>query len=356
MKIVFVWTGITGYMGDCWRVLQEHPDVDLRIWVQVPALSHDTRFKERHELRDLDCHVVTETTDAVRDEVVAEMERFQPDLFFLVGWHASLPCLFATSPAFRAIPKVIIFDLPFAWTIRKLGAPVALFRYLRHFTAAFVPGKSAMAYARWLGFGSARRPVFTGMFSTNLKRFAGLADRKVAEGVPRRFLFVGRYAPEKNVPFLLEAYRLYREQVDEPWPLDCVGMGPDGRLLANQPGVTDCGFISPDELPDVYGTHGVFILPSRHEPWGVVLAEAAGAGLPIICTDACGGHHELIHGNGIVCPSGDSRAMAAAMARMGQTSSEDFATMIREGQALAGPYSCEAWADRVVGLSGRLLS
>ena len=174
--------------------------------------------------------------------------------------------------------------------------------------------------------------------------------------MPRRFLFVGRYVPEKNLALLVEAYRLYRDQVGDPWPLDCVGMGPEGHLLANQPGITDCGFCDPDALPSVYGNHGVFVLPSQHEPWGVVLAEAAGAGLPILCTDACGAYHELIHGNGIVCPSGNAHALAEAMTRMSQTSQEDFATMIRKGVDLAGPYSCEAWADRVVDLSRRLLS
>ena len=356
MKLLFVWTGVTGYTGDCWRALNVLPDVETSIWVQAENISDDTRFQANHELRNLDARIVPELNAKVREEIIQSTTAFQPDLMFLVGWHASVSRFFATRPVFRKIPKVIIFDLPFEWTIRKLGAPVVLLRYLRRFTAAFVPGAAATTYARWLGFGSRKRPIFTGMFSTNLKRFEGLAVRKIREGIPRRFLFVGRYVPEKNLALLVEAYRLYREQVSDPWPLDCVGMGPDGHLLLNQPGITDCGFCEPDALPGVYGSHGVFVLPSRHEPWGVVLAEAAGAGLPIICTDACGAHLELVRDNGVVCPSGDAKAMAGAMVRMHQTSQEDLETMIREGVALAEPYSCEAWAQRVVDLSRQLLS
>jgi len=33
---------------------------------------------------------------------------------------------------------------------------------------------------------------------------------------------------------------------------------------------------------------GCFILPSRYEPWALVIHEAACAGLPIICTNVCG--------------------------------------------------------------------
>ena len=38
-------------------------------------------------------------------------------------------------------------------------------------------------------------------------------------------------------------------------------------------------------LPKKYGC---FILPSRNEPWGLVLHEFAAAGFPIICSENCG--------------------------------------------------------------------
>ncbi len=34
MKILFVWTGVTSYMADCWRELQRRPGVELKVVVE----------------------------------------------------------------------------------------------------------------------------------------------------------------------------------------------------------------------------------------------------------------------------------------------------------------------------------
>lgn len=355
MNIVFVWTGVTGYMGDCWRALAAVPGVRLKIWVEDDGRAVDARFDAGHELRGLDCTVVPGCGRDERRRIIRSAEAFRPDVFFLVGWRRRTPRFFAGCRAFRNVPKALVLDLPFRPTLRKLAARFVLARYLSRFSAAFVPGASASRYARWLGFGRGGRGLFTGLFSTNLRRFEGMAERKIEEGVPGRFLYVGRYAPEKDLRTLARAYRIYRERAEAPWPLDCVGAGPEGGLLEGLPGAADLGFRAPDELAGVYGSHGVFVLPSRRETWGVVLAEAAGAGLPIICTDACGARHELVRGNGVVCPAGDAEAMAGAMLRMGRAGRGELARMAREGAALAEPYSCEAWARRVTRISAELL-
>jgi glycosyltransferase involved in cell wall biosynthesis len=41
----------------------------------------------------------------------------------------------------------------------------------------------------------------------------------------------------------------------------------------------------------------VFILPSRYDGWGVVVNQALGAGLPIICSDAVGAGLDLVEQN-----------------------------------------------------------
>ena len=53
-------------------------------------------------------------------------------------------------------------------------------------------------------------------------------------------------------------------------------------------GLTFTGFLQPRELPAWLAEIGCLVVPSRFEPWGVVIAEAAASGMPIIATDACG--------------------------------------------------------------------
>ena len=215
--------------------------------------------------------------------------------------------------------------MPWEWRIRKFAARFILWRYLRCFDAAFVPGAIAAKYARWLGF--AKSEVFTGLFATNTKRFEG--HSKGGDG----FLYVGRDAPEKGVDVLRSAHGIYRANGGR-WPL---------RIVNGVP---------PDQLGAVYANADCFVLASRWEPWGVVLVEAAAAGLPIICTDKCGSRNELVKGNGLVVRPGDANALAEAMLKV-ERGEADINPKL--GKELSAPYSCGAWADRVVDICGRLV-
>ena len=344
MNILFVWTGITGYTGDCWRALAALPGIRLKVLVEAPRSVPDAAFDAAHELRGLDCTVVERGAPFDRDAIRGAVAAFAPDVAFIVGWHAALPRFVATDPAFDGVRKVLAFDMPFAWTPRKLLAPIALRRYLSRFCAAFVPGAEAARYARWLGF----RPdaIRQGLFSTRLDRFADAAGRKLAGGVPHSFLYVGRYAPEKGLDTLAEAYGIYRGHVHDPWPLNCAGKGD---ALPKGEGIVDLGFVPPDRLAGAYGANGVFVLPSRFEPWGVALAEACGSAMPAICSDAVGARREMLDGNGLVFRAGDARSLADAMSRMHRLGDAARVEMAKRSLELARPYSSDEWARRVAG-------
>jgi glycosyltransferase involved in cell wall biosynthesis len=77
------------------------------------------------------------------------------------------------------------------------------------------------------------------------------------------------------------------------------------------------GFQAPDALPQLFAQADVFVLPSRHDGWGVVVNQALGAGLPIIASDQVGAAHDLVreNENGFTFPASDANALAAAMLR-----------------------------------------
>ena len=84
------------------------------------------------------------------------------------------------------------------------------------------------------------------------------------------------------------------------------------------------------------------------------LVEAAAAGLPIICTDRCGARFEVVNGNGVVVKSGNTEALASAMHKIENMSVAARLTMGAKGKALAQPYSCKVWADRVIDICRQL--
>jgi len=93
------------------------------------------------------------------------------------------------------------------------------------------------------------------------------------------------------------------------------------------------GGLTEDELAQRYVDADVFALLSRHEPWGVVVNEAAASGLPLVLSDRVGAARDLLRGgeNGFLVPADDAGAAADAFraladpkvrGRMGERSRE----------------------------------
>ncbi|MEY3498686.1 MAG: hypothetical protein RL308_355, partial [Bacteroidota bacterium] len=104
----------------------------------------------------------------------------------------------------------------------------------------------------------------------------------------RKFLFIGRLIEQKGVRILVEAYKKYRENVSNPWELCIAGKGALENLFHNQEGIFLKSFVQPNQLSDLFSESSCFVLPSLHENWGLVIHEAALAGLPIISSNNCG--------------------------------------------------------------------
>lgn len=101
-------------------------------------------------------------------------------------------------------------------------------------------------------------------------------------------LFVGNDFDRKGGPFLLDLYRRYFRDSADLW---IVSNGVDRSRLTG-----DIRVFSNISLSEVLGlmlrSH-VFLFPSRHDELGLVLAEAACAGLPIVAYET-GGQSEYV--------------------------------------------------------------
>lgn len=128
-------------------------------------------------------------------------------------------------------------------------------------------------------------------------------------------LFASKMTHIKGPDVLLEAFR--RLHSDTEAHLLFVGDGEQRASLeaAAPSDVTFVGFKNQSELPAYYALCDVFVLPSRWEPWGLVINEAMNAAKPIVTTDVVGAARDLV-GNGVngrVVASGDPAALAAAL-------------------------------------------
>ena len=212
--------------------------------------------------------------------------------------------------------------------MRLKGAVIR--RYLGAVDAFITIGSASEAY--YAHFGADPRRFFRANYGIETPLFTRLADEQRAAGQPLRrelgitqprvLLYVGRLVPVKDVPVLLRAF----ESVAGALPdvaLVLIGTGPlksefealaqrlDGRVYLP-------GFMQPERVAQMLGAADAFVLPSRIEPWGLVVNEAMAAGLPIVASDQVGAARDLVipGKTGEVFPVGDADALAAALLRV----------------------------------------
>ncbi len=152
------------------------------------------------------------------------------------------------------------------------------------------------------------------------------AALRLAPGRPV-ILFASKLLARKRCIDLVEAYLLFSQNLPpetRPYLL-IVGDGEErARIearIAQANAAADIrmlGFRNQTELPPLYDLCDLFVLPSVHEPWGLVVNEVMNAGRAIIVTDEVGCQPDLVvdGDNGCVVPARDVSALAAALGRV----------------------------------------
>lgn len=138
-------------------------------------------------------------------------------------------------------------------------------------------------------------------------------------------LFASKLQSRKRCEDLVTAYlNLAPGPGVEPHPyLVIVGDGEERAALEKQAadsgcsGIRFCGFRNQSELPGFFDIATVFALPSRHEPWGLIVNEVMNAGRAVIISDDVGCQPDLITDGveGCIFPAGDVPALTDALRR-----------------------------------------
>jgi glycosyltransferase involved in cell wall biosynthesis len=330
-----------GYSASCLQHLRRIDGVHLH----VVYLKFDESRLEDDLLAGIPNTRLLES-DA-NDHIGALVEGERPDIVFLCGWFYGPYRNLARAPGLQSAAFVLGMDTPWTGSWWQHLNRIRLSGFVRRMDRVIVAGEKSREFALQLGVTPAK--IHSGFYGFDFTAFALEGERaRTRERPLRRFLFAGRYVPEKGLGLLIEAYRAYRRAVTNPWPLDVCGAGVEAWRFLSEPGVTDLGYVQPSSLPQVFADHDVFVLPSVREPWGVALVEAAATGLPLICTDACGAAEQVLraNGNGILIPAGDTAALADALTWMHEHP-DALPGMGEQSKTLAQQHSSAAWADRM---------
>ena len=267
--------------------------------------------------------------------ILGRLRRGSFDVVVVPGWSMPTSVAAALTCRARGVPYVI-----FSETHERSPRPAWLRATKRVALRPLIGGASA-----WLATGTLSEDFFVkhGADRARIFRFANTpdvdalttridaerprrAEVRAALGVPAdapMALFVARLIGAKGPATLVAAQALLEARGAAPW-LVLVGDGPEAKTLREFTAtrrlsrVVFAGSRQPSELPSLYAAADLFVLPSLHEPWGVVVNEAMAAGLPLVLTDRVGAAPDLLQDgvNGRLVPAGDAARLADAVGEL----------------------------------------
>jgi glycosyltransferase involved in cell wall biosynthesis len=280
-------------------------------------------------------------------------EQVQPDLILCSGWNDK-GYLAVCKAWFNRIPVVLAMDNKWnGGPKQQLARLISGFTILKTFSHCWVPGEQQKQYALKLGFTSDR--IKTGFYTCDTNHFSAIYDSQrdgKLKSFPHVFIYAGRYYDFKGVEELWRAFIEFKNQAANDWKLVCLGTGDITPVEHSD--IEHKGFVQPEQMAEVMKQSGVFILPSRFEPWAVVVQEFAVAGFPLLLSGQVGAAEAFLEEgqNGFAFKSQDASSILNAMKRVVEMSDEKLLEMGKESHELGVKNTPELWANTLLSFKG----
>ena len=297
MNFVFLYTRFSDYF---YKSLQSLLNANSDIIAHVVRYKQDKNapfvFKETNNLK-----LYSYDDFESKERLLLFVKRLNPSLIYSAGW-SNKYYRFISSNFYAKCPTIIGLDNPWKASIKQLFG-VVFFRIFMKSTYShiWVAGKPQYKFARHLGF--KHKTILNDLYTANTEIFNEYFNQNMEKksiSYPKKLIFIGRYVSYKQPLLLAKSFKeLEDEGLTNGWILEFIGSGPKREdLLKFQSGSININnFIKPEELPSKLSSAGAFCMPSKCEHWGVVVHEAAAAGLPLLLSNTTyAGTHFLVEG------------------------------------------------------------
>lgn len=281
------------------------------------------------------------------------INKINPDIIVVSAWQDKvylLNCFLQKSKA------VIVSGLDNKWRgsiKQRILSSLSFLGFFKLFFDYFwVPGYQQFVFANKLGYRSSE--IIFDLYSCNSNKYKAIFNSILSSkrlNYPYRFIYVGRYTPEKGLESLLKAWKQLGQR-RKNWELHIYGNGDFDFKKFNLDGLFINGFLNDFDKLKILSHTGCFILPSIKEAWGVVVHEFAYAGFPLILSNEVGSaSHFLIENfNGFKFETGNINELVNSMIKIINMSDEELINMGLNSNFLASRISSETSARNLMSI------
>lgn len=166
-------------------------------------------------------------------------------------------------------------------------------------------------------------------------------------------LCVARFSEEKNLINLIKSFK--ESILSKTWTLKIVGGGPLKDTLQKEIGdhsnIQLSDWLSYSALPFLYAHARFFILPSKFEPWGLVVNEAMAAGLPIALSTQCGCVSDLLEEEGLTFDAENKESIIYVLNKIALFTPLEREGFSKKNKEKIKEFSPQVWAKNFLNLA-----
>ncbi len=269
-----------------------------------------------------------------------------------------------------------IRNLPLAWHFQEIvsiRAGWGLYRRMVMFAARILPDRilciSNPVAEQFLEATKVQNKVVLLRNTIDIERYAQAPENMDCQNKsldsPLNIVTVARLTPWKGQEIVLEAaQRLNERGIPFRWRLvgdESLGLPGYGQHLHSsivRLGLSEhvhlTGWI--DDMPGLYQEEDILVhIPTEPEPFGLVLAEALSAGLPVITTNHGGAAALVADAGGIVVPPGEAQPVVEALCHWWYAPEDRRRTGNMARQFAERAFSLDSYVERLTAVYAEML-
>ena len=284
IKILYFGTVPSPYQNSFWDECRKYAEVDS-LYLSSNEPGHQWAAVNEGFISVLDYE---KSKIKAFFKLIRHLSRMNPDVVLIGGYKIRF---FSIIVLWFLIRRKDIF----LWLERPLpsGKIKNILRnsYLR-ITSFFIKGVLVIGNDAYKCYCSIFKVIFNLPYSFKLDSYK-LSKKRSNQDM--KFLFMGQYIHRKGIIELIKSFRTISE---ENVYLSLAGGGELNEevnsLISESNNIKNYGYLGYNDAPEFLVDHDVFILPSKHDGWAVVIAEAMASGLFVLGTSSTSACNEYL--------------------------------------------------------------